>query len=44
MAAGLSTTLWSMADVLALIDVAAEPAKAHGPYKPRAPKQDATSN
>jgi len=36
MAAGLSTTLWSMADVVALIDAAAEPTKAHGPNKPRA--------
>ncbi len=38
MAAGLSTTLWSMADVVALIDAAAEPAKARGTYKPRAAK------
>lgn len=38
MAAGLSTTLWSMADVVALIDAAAEPAKGCGPYKPRAAK------
>ena len=36
MAAGLSTTLWSMTDVVALVDAAAEPAKARGPYKPRA--------
>ena len=43
MAAGLSSTLWSMADVVALIDAAAEPAKARGPYKPRATKQDAIS-
>ncbi len=35
-AAGLSTTLWSMADVAALVDAAAEPAKARGTYKPRA--------
>lgn len=33
-AAGLSSTLWSMANVLALIYAAAEPAKACGPYKP----------
>jgi len=32
-----------MADVVALIDAAAEPAKAHGTYKPRSPKQDAIS-
>ena len=38
MAAGLSTTLWSMADVVALIDAAAEPAKARGSYKLRALK------
>ena len=38
MAAGLSTTLWSMEDVVALIDAAAEPAKARGSYKPRAAK------
>ena len=36
MAAGLSSTLWSMADVVALIDAAAEPVKARGAYKPRA--------
>jgi len=35
MAAGLSTTLWSMADVVALIDAAAEPMKKRGSYKPR---------
>ena len=35
MAAGLSSTLWSMADVVALIDPVAEPVKARGPYKPR---------
>jgi len=38
MAAGLSTTLWSMADVVALIDAAAEPVKVRGAYKPRAAK------
>ncbi len=38
MAAGLSTTLWSMADVVALIDAAAEPTKVRGPYKPRVAK------
>jgi len=36
MAAGLSTTLWSMEEVVALIDAAAEPVKSRGPYKPRA--------
>ena len=43
MAAGLSTTLWSMEDVVGLIDAAAEPAKVRGSYKPRAPKQAAIS-
>ncbi len=38
MAAGLSTTLWSMADVVALIDATAEPIKARGTYKPRPAK------
>jgi IS1 family transposase len=38
MAAGLSATLWSMADVVALIDVRAEAPKKRGPYKPRQPK------
>lgn len=44
MAAGLSSTLWSMGDVVALIDAAAEPAKARGLYKARAPKQAEISN
>jgi IS1 family transposase len=38
MAAGLTQTLWSMEDVVALIDAQAEPAKKRGPYKPRAAK------
>ena len=40
MAAGISKTLWSMEDVVALIDARAEPPKARGPYKPRQPKAD----
>ena len=35
MAASLFKTLWSMEDVVALIDAQAEPAKNRGPYKPR---------
>ena len=38
MAAGLSERLWSMEDVVALIDAAADPAKVRGPYKPRTAK------
>ena len=38
MAAGLSTTLWSIEDVVALIDAQAEPARKRGQYKPRATK------
>ncbi len=35
MAAGLSTTLWSMDDIVALIDAQAEPPKKRGPYEKR---------
>jgi hypothetical protein len=38
MAAGISKTLWSMEDVVALLDARAEPPKPRGPYKPRGPK------
>lgn len=44
MAAGLSATLWSMADVVALIDARSEAPKARGAYKPRAPKAAPISN
>lgn len=36
MAAGLSKTLWSTEDVVALIDAQAEPTKKRDFYKPRA--------
>lgn len=36
MAAGLTKTLWSMEDVVALIDAQADPVKKRGPYKARA--------
>jgi len=39
MAAGISKMLWSMEDVVALIDARAEAPKPRGPYKPRAPKK-----
>jgi hypothetical protein len=44
MAAGLSTTLWNMADEVALIDARADAPKARGSYRPRAPKAEAISN
>ena len=39
MAAGVSDGLWSMEDVVALIDGAELPAKARGSYKPRVAKE-----
>jgi hypothetical protein len=36
MAAGISTRLWEMADIVGLIDAAEGPAKPRGPYKKRA--------
>ena len=44
MAAGVSDRRWSMEDVVALIDARAEPLKALGTYKPRAPTIGAISN
>ena len=38
MAAGISKTLWSMEDIVALIDARAASPKARGSYKPRQPK------
>lgn len=43
MAAGLSKTLWSMEDVVGLIDAAAPAPAPRGSYKPRQPKAGAIS-
>ncbi|WP_431285885.1 IS1 family transposase [Humitalea sp. 24SJ18S-53] len=44
MAAGVSDRLWSMEDVVALIDAREAPAKKRGPYKPRALPAPVISN
>jgi hypothetical protein len=41
MAAGISDRLWSMEDVVALIDARSEPPKKCGAYKPRQPRKAA---
>ena len=43
MAAGLSQTLWTMDDIVKLIDAQAEAPKPRGSYKPRQPKAEAIS-
>jgi hypothetical protein len=44
MSAKLSETLWSMVDVVGLIDAVAPAPAARDPYKPRQPKAGTTSN
>jgi len=39
MAAGVADRLWSLEDVVALLDACEAPPAKRGPYKPRAPKQ-----
>ena len=41
-AAGVSDRLWSMEDMVALIDAQAEPPMKRGPYKPRTRKAGTT--
>ena len=45
MAAGVSDKLWSLDDIVALIEAREQPPKKRGPYKKRAPKiESARSN
>lgn len=44
MEAGLTDRLWSMEDIVALIDARQAPSKKRGPYKPRQPKPTEISN
>ena len=45
MAAGVTDRLWSVEDIVGLLDAAADEPRKRGPYKPREPKSaDAISN
>jgi hypothetical protein len=44
MSAGVSDRLWSMEDIVALVDAREAAAKKRGPHKPRQPKLVVISN